>query len=111
MLPAVLVGLAAAAVLALVAIFTVATDRGALEIRTYEEDAQVAILKGGREVEIIDTRTGKKVTLRAGRYQLKLAGEKGDLELSTDTFTLRRGEKVIVEVRRVPRARRDRVRL
>jgi WD40 repeat protein/predicted Ser/Thr protein kinase len=100
--PAVLVGLAAAAVLLFGAIFTVATNRGTLEIQTFDEDVEVSILKDGREVRIVDTKTGNKLTLRAGEYQLKLAGEKGDLKLSTDTFTLKRGDKVIVEVRRKP---------
>ncbi len=100
--PAVLVGLAAAAVLVFGAIFTVVTNRGTLEIKTFDEDVEVSILQDGREITILDTKTGNKVTLYAGEYQLKLSGEKGDLQLSTDTFTLRRGEKVIVEVRRRP---------
>jgi serine/threonine protein kinase/Tol biopolymer transport system component len=97
-----LVGLAVAGILAFAAIVTVVTDRGTLEIRTYDDDVRVSILKGGREVAILDTKTDNKLTLHAGQYGVKLTGGKGDLQLNTNTFTLRRGDKVIVEVRRRP---------
>ena len=41
---------------------------------------------------------------RPGSYELQLAGGGEGLKLSTDTFTLKRGDKTIVTVRREPRA-------
>ena len=73
-----------------------------LEIEAFDEDVQVSILQGGKEVNILDSKTGNKVTLRAGEYQLKLPSDRTDVQLSRDTFTMTRGGKVIVKVTRLP---------
>ena len=81
---------------------TVATNRGALEIETFDKDVQMSILRDGKEVKILDTRTGNTVTLYVGEYQLRLPIGSTDLWLSRDKITMTRGGKVIVKVTRVP---------
>ena len=58
----------AAAVLVFGVIFTVATNRGTLEIKTFGGDVQVSILKDGKEVKVVDTKTGNTVRLLS-RYR------------------------------------------
>jgi serine/threonine protein kinase len=84
----------------LAAIITVATDHGILEIKTFDDDVLVSILDGGHEILIVDTKTSNTVKLKSGNYEVKLNNEKDGLRLSTDKFTLRRGERVVVEVLR-----------
>lgn len=94
----------AASVLLLVGllVFTairIATDKGELEIKSSDDDVRIVVLRGGREIEIIDLKTTQRIKLRSGLYDLKLVGQTGDLVLSTDKFELKRGARQIVEVR------------
>ena len=45
------------ALLALSTIFILATNRGTLEIRTVDEDVEVVILRNGKKVKALDTKT------------------------------------------------------
>ncbi len=84
--------------LGLCGVLYIVTDRGTLEIKTHDPDVKVVVLDGGKQVKIVDRKTGDRVKLRSGKYELKLSGGKKGLRLSTDRFVLTRGEKVIVEV-------------
>jgi hypothetical protein len=86
------------------AVYRIATDRGQLVIETADPDVEVVIKQGGQEVKIIDPKTGREVTLKAGTYQLELAAGREGLRLSTNRFTLERGGRQIVKVwREAPR--------
>jgi formylglycine-generating enzyme required for sulfatase activity len=76
-----------------------ATDRGTLEIKALDDDVKVEVSQGGRNVAIVDTQTKQTVRLRTGRYEAQIVAGKEGLTLSTNEFTLRRGETVIAEVR------------
>jgi WD40 repeat protein len=91
-----------AAVLGGLAVYRVATDKGELEIRTDDPDVQVVIEKGGNQVTVLDLKTKQKIELRSGEYTLQLGKGASDLRLSTDRVTLSRGDRPIVEVRRLP---------
>ena len=80
-------------------VYRFTTNQGEVIIRTDDPDVRVVIMQGGEQVEIIDSRTGHRVNLKAGRYEVVLKGAKGGLKLSTNAFTLTRGSKEIVEVR------------
>ncbi len=82
------------------AVFRLATNRGQLVIETSDPDVEVRVRQGRQEVEIIDPKTRRTVTLRAGEYDVELVDPAGGLKLSTDHFTLRRGDRVVVDVRR-----------
>ena len=91
--PAVLSALAAAAFLAFGVTITVVTNRGTVELEAFDDDVQVAILRGGKEVNVLDSKTGSKVTLRAGEYPLKPLSDRTDVQLNRDTFIMTRGGK------------------
>jgi formylglycine-generating enzyme required for sulfatase activity len=99
--------LGAAALLVAGAVIYVQTDRGTLEIRTHDKSVKVAIEQDGTQIDILDPQSKQQLSIRSGKYTLKLIGEADGLELATDQgtnpVTLRRGGKVIVEVRPVPK--------
>ena len=69
-------------------------------IETEDPGIELVVRQGGRLVTVIDPRIEKHVELRSGRYELAIAGDKLGLRLSTESFTLERGEKRLVSVRR-----------
>lgn len=99
-----LVGLVGAIVAA--GVFLIGTPEGTVEVVSTDPKVQVLVEDNGGSVTILDPESRQKVVLRAGRYHVKLGPGAKDLELSTDHFTLSRGGKQIVSVRRrdaVPR--------
>jgi serine/threonine protein kinase/WD40 repeat protein len=82
------------------AVFRFITDRGQLVIHTDDPDVQVNVKQNSQTVEIVDLKTKKSITLRSGDYDLELADAGGGLKLTAQRVTLRRGGKVVVEVRR-----------
>jgi hypothetical protein len=82
------------------AVYRIATDKGEIIIETDDPSVEVVIRQGGKEVTILDPKTQHRVELRAGEYEIALGGPGGDLRLSTNAFTLKRGDKKLVTVRR-----------
>jgi WD40 repeat protein/regulation of enolase protein 1 (concanavalin A-like superfamily) len=95
---ALLLALGAGGVFFAPAVYRFATNRGTLVIETDDADVEVIVKQGGEQVRIIDTKTRREVTLKAGQYQLELADGKEGLQLSASDFTLSRGGKEIVRV-------------
>ena len=85
-------------------IYRIATDKGQLVIETEDPNIEVVVKQGGKQIIIIDPQTGKEVELRSGRYELELPGQNPRLKLSSEHFTLKRGDRTIVTVRREPPA-------
>ena len=79
---------------------SIRTPTGELVIESEDPDIEVIVRQGGQQVTIVDPKTNDRIELNAGRYELQLAGGGPGLKLSTDTFTLKRGEKTVVTVRR-----------
>jgi dipeptidyl aminopeptidase/acylaminoacyl peptidase len=92
-----LVGVAVAAV----AVYRIQTDKGELVITTESDDVQVVIKQGGKQVDIIDTKTNRRITLRSGTYELELKGAPEGLKLNIDKATLTRGETILAKIERV----------
>jgi eukaryotic-like serine/threonine-protein kinase len=84
------------------AVYRFATDQGQLAIETDDPDIEIVVKQRGQQVQILDGKTGRSVTLKAGNYDLAIQTGKPGLELSADRFTLRRGQKQIVAVRWSP---------
>ena len=97
--------LAAGAVSLALITYRIQTGIGELVIESDDRDIEVIVKQGGEQVTIIDPRTKNRIELNAGRYELQLAGGGAGLRLSTDTFTLKRGDKTVVTVRRQEPAR------
>ena len=95
---ALLLALGAGGVFFAPAVYRFATNRGTLVIETDDADVEVIVKQGGEQVRIIDTKTRREVTLKAGQYQLELADGKEGLQLSASDFSLSRGGKEIVRV-------------
>jgi WD40 repeat protein len=91
-----LVGAAVAGVV----VYRVQTDKGELVIETDNDDVEVLVSKGGEVVKIIDTKTGKHVTLNSGDYELALKDGQEGLKLSPGKMTLKRGETVLATITR-----------
>jgi WD40 repeat protein len=102
-----LVGLAAAvlfvgSVLAGIVVYRIQTDKGELVITTESDDVDVIVRKGGKVVEIIDTKTKKSIRLDSGTYELELKGAPKGLRLTIGKVTLTRGETVLAKIERIP---------
>jgi serine/threonine protein kinase len=96
--------IAAASILALLltaGVIYVQTDKGTIEIVTDDDDVQVSVLRGGKEVEILHARDGSRHRLSTGEYELKLLNPDKQAEVKPDRITLRRGDKASVTIRRL----------
>lgn len=95
-------GVAVAATLLVLAIVSavvyLSTDFGTLKIQTDDQHVKIKVSRAGDTVGIIDTATGTELSLRSGRYDLKLIGNRNDVKLSSDRIALERGGHRIVEV-------------
>jgi serine/threonine protein kinase len=83
------------------AVYRIATDKGELVIETDNEDVEVLVSKNGEVVKIIDTKTGKHVTLKSGDYELSLKDGKEGLKLSPGKVTVKRGGTELAKITRV----------
>jgi protein kinase-like protein/WD40 domain-containing protein len=89
-----------ATALAAVVVYSIQTDKGELVIETVDDDVEVVVKTGGKVVTIYDPKTGQKLILRSGTYELELKGKPTGLKLDFDKVTLRRGERVIAKIER-----------
>jgi WD40 repeat protein/tRNA A-37 threonylcarbamoyl transferase component Bud32 len=89
-----------------VAVYRIRTNTGELIIETNDPNIAVTVTQGGNLVTIVDQKTDHHVELRAGRYELRLADGGEGLQLSSETFTLKRGDKSVVNVWHVPTPQR-----
>ena len=80
--------------------YRIQTATGELVIESDDPGIEVIVKQGGKRVTIVDTKTSHRIELKAGSYELQLAGGGEGLKLSTDTFMLKRGDKTVVTVRR-----------
>jgi serine/threonine protein kinase len=94
---------ASAGALPLAGIIYVATDYGRLRIEGDVDDVQVVISKSGQEVEVVDTKSGSMVKrLPSGEYRVKLRGDRSNVKLSKQGFTITRGKESVVTVSHQP---------
>ncbi|MBW3542308.1 MAG: serine/threonine protein kinase [Planctomycetes bacterium] len=85
------------------AIIYVKTDHGTIAIETFDPDVKVIVEQNGEQVTILDQRTNQQATLDTGTYTLRFGGDAAGLEFDLPqgkAFTLRRGDKKVVIVRR-----------
>lgn len=97
--------IAGAVLVAAATVLYVKTDRATLEIQSFDDGVKVSVEQGGAVVGILDPRSKQHLIIRSGKYHLQiLSAENAGLELvtghqATDTVTMTRGGKVIIEVR------------
>ena len=81
------------------AVIFLTTNYGDLSIEVLDDDTKVVVSRGGKVVEIIDTREKRRVRLRSDNYELAIENSgKRDLKLSTNQVTIRRGTTEIARV-------------
>lgn len=80
----------------------VQTDAGTLQIEAADHDVNVIIEQGGREVEVVDTRTGATVRLHSGEYRLRLGADQPHVRLDKDSVRIVRGDTVVARITAVP---------
>jgi tRNA A-37 threonylcarbamoyl transferase component Bud32 len=80
-------------------VYRIQTDRGELVITPESDDVEVVIKQGGKVVTILDTKTDRRVTLRAGTYDLELKDAPG-WKLEVEKATLTRDGKALVRIER-----------
>jgi WD40 repeat protein len=84
-------------------VYRIQSDKGELVITTESDDVVVVIKQGGKQVDIVDTKTDKRITLplRSGVYELELKGAPPGLTLTIDKATLTRGNQTLAKIERV----------
>jgi WD40 repeat protein/tRNA A-37 threonylcarbamoyl transferase component Bud32 len=84
-------------------IYRIATDHGDIVIESDDADVQIVVKQGGKLVEILDAKSKQKVTLHSGEYTLSLNAATDGLKVEMPpTLVLRRGDKQIVSIKRLP---------
>lgn len=92
--------LASLALLLGVVVYRIQTDEGELVI-TADEDAEISVKQGGKEVTVYDTKSKQKLVLNSGTYDLELKGKPTGLKLDIEKATLTRGDKKFARIERV----------
>ena len=64
------------------AVYRITTNQGQLVIETNDVDVEVNIKQKGEQVQIIDTKTKREFTLKAGTYELELVPGHDGLRLN-----------------------------
>jgi formylglycine-generating enzyme required for sulfatase activity len=90
------------ATLVAASIIYVQTDRGTLEIKSDDDEVKVRVEQDGKLITLVDLKTNKETRLPSGIFQVGLGEADQDLKLDADEFTLRRGGKAVLHVRRQP---------
>jgi WD40 repeat protein len=85
-----------------VVVYRILTDKGELVIETVDDDVEVVVKQGGKVVTLYDPKTKQKLVLCSGSYELELKGKPAGLKLDLDRVTLKRGDKEIAKIVRVP---------
>jgi hypothetical protein len=97
--PLVLAGLLGGLALLLATVLTIVMRHGTLVIEIDEKlgkDVQVAVTQGGEGVQIVDAKSGWKLSLGPGKYDLAVQGGEDRFVLDAHSVEVRRGEQVKV---------------
>ncbi len=93
--------LLAAGLIAASVIFRIQTELGELVISVDNADVEVIVKQNGKVVEILDTKTKKRLSLAPGEYDLGLAKADG-FKLDVPKVTIYRGREALATVERLP---------
>jgi hypothetical protein len=82
-------------------VFRAQTPHGVLEVRSDDDDVQIVVKRNGEQVQIIDVKQNRVVEVLTGDIELELIDNGKPLQLKTNSFSLDRDERRIVEVVRL----------
>ncbi len=91
------IGLAVAGVIALAAII-IHTSKGTLEIVTDDPSVKVDVKQNGEVVQVVDTKSGWKISLKSGEYEVAPQGSTDQFQLDKNSVVVKRGDTVKVTV-------------
>ena len=80
------------------AMISIRTATGTLEIESDNPNVQVAVKQDGEVVEVVDAQCGWKIAMKAGQYELAPQGSNDGFQLDQNSITVRHGEVVKVEL-------------
>ena len=84
-------------------VIRIATDQGEISIETEDPDVQVEILKDGKLVRVVDTKTDQSFSIRSGNYEFRAAPASGSetgvtFDVTPKQLVMNRGQQQIVKV-------------
>ena len=75
------------------------TGDGTVKIESEVDDVRLQLIAGGKVAEEIEVQTGaKESTIRAGKYEIRIAGGSDNIRVDRNTITLRRGDHRLVKI-------------
>ena len=80
------------------AIIYVHNSKGTLEIETADPNVQVAVKQNGEVVEVVDAKSGWKISLKSGEYELAMQGSTDQVQLDKNSVVVKRGDTIKVKV-------------
>ena len=84
-------------------VYRIQTDNGEVVINVESPDVEIVLLKGGKEIVVIDTKTSKRVTVPTGAYDVVVKDKPDGIEVKTDKIVVLRGKEVLVTIERIER--------
>ena len=91
-----------AAIFAAPTIYRVSTDFGEVVVESEDPNVQVELVQGGRTVRVLDSKTEEAISVRSGKYDVKLKGDSSRLMLKRNQITLLRKDREVVTITRKP---------
>jgi WD40 repeat protein/tRNA A-37 threonylcarbamoyl transferase component Bud32 len=83
-------------------VFYIKTDNGTIEIHTDDENIKIIAERNGKEVHVLDPTSKQTWVVDTGKWTVRLDGKPDGLTLEMPkTFTLKRGDKQVVTIKRV----------
>ncbi len=87
----------------LAGVIFVQTSKGRVEIQSEVDDVEIVIKQGGEQIDFLDTKTGSQIKwLPSGEYEIKLKGDRNDVEIKGGVFKLSRWSIAIVTLKLKP---------
>ena len=85
----------------------VTTDNGVLIVRA-DDNAEVLVRRDGNTVRELEVTKGEHaVTVRSGAYRIELKGKSDELMMSQNAVTVKRGDRIVIQVHRRPKRTND----
>jgi WD40 repeat protein len=86
-------------------VYRIQTDNGEVVITPESPDVEIVLAKGGREVEVIDTKTKKRVRVPTGVYDVQIKNVPDGIEVKhTDRIVVSRGKEALVTIEKAAKA-------
>jgi eukaryotic-like serine/threonine-protein kinase len=86
------------AFLLLAIVLTLRTKEGTLEIVSDDPNVQVTVKQNGEDVQVVDAKSGWKISLKSGQYELAMQGSTDQVQLDKTSVVVKSGDTAKVKV-------------